>query len=289
MTTKQLSFLLFLLFLFSSCQKDDTPVLHAPVFENVEVGSGNNHQGVIGKDFHFEMDVVAGDRIKNIQVFIKQRNEESYAKKWSFEVTWDEYQGVKNTNVHKHFSIPADAPEGKYDFVIRVNDENGSFKEETVLLELIGAANLPVNPEVYSILVEKINTGFVYIFNRGYTDPNDKGYKKGDTLRSYVDISNVKGDGILYTILVRKDAGHMPESVNGIDFSKVIVADMREHKNLLEVGNFTNYLESSAQKLMIGEAGKTWSNGDYYLGIVYTNRTYNMSAYYYIPLELTGF
>lgn len=36
----------------------------------------------------------------------------------------------KNATVHKHFDIPENAVEGKYDFTIIVNDENGTTLEE---------------------------------------------------------------------------------------------------------------------------------------------------------------
>lgn len=133
---------------------------------------------------------------------------------------------------------------------------------------------------------------------------DDKGFKKDEKLKAFVDISKVKDKGILYTILVKKSAGHLPESVQDIDFSKVIVTDLREHDNMAEVGTFTNYVglpNYSPKEMIIGAAidnnttpnniqgEKTWENGEYYFGIVYTNSTHNMSAHYYIPLTISGF
>jgi hypothetical protein len=155
-------FLIFLtiltVHLFSSCKKDKDASPEV-MMENIEIGSGNNGQGVIGRDFHFEMDVVAGTRIRNIQVLIKQRTGETYTKTWSSEITWDEFKGVKNTNVHKHFDLDREAPEGTYDFIIRVNDENGSVKEEIRPVKLIKPENLPISPELYSLMVEKVDKG----------------------------------------------------------------------------------------------------------------------------------
>jgi hypothetical protein len=296
--------------LFSACKKDKeaAPDAKEATMENIEIGIGNNEQGVIGRDFHLEMDVVAATRINTVQVSIKQRASETYAKKWNFDITWEEFKGAKNTNVHKHFDIDKEAPEGTYDFIIRVNDENGSVKEETRSVKLIKPENLPINPEVYSLMVEKVDKGFVYILNVGYPDPSDKGFKKGETLRSYSDISNVKGDGKIYTVLIKKSAGHLPESVKDIDFSKVIVVGVREHKNMTKVDYFTDYLpleghsDHSAPELLIGAAAdnnspapgaiqgdKAWTNGAYYLGVIYTNTTYNMSVFSYADLTLTGF
>ncbi|WP_439487954.1 DUF4625 domain-containing protein [Algoriphagus sp.] len=116
--------------IFSSCQdEDEKPVLPVPKIENIEVGLGDNEMAEIGKDFHFEADVLAGDKIENILIHIKQRAGGNYADPWSFEVVWDEYKGLKNTNIHQHFDIPEDAVEGIYDFVITVNDQNGESVE----------------------------------------------------------------------------------------------------------------------------------------------------------------
>jgi len=302
----QMVLVLFTLALVS-CKDDEDlpPELASSSIENLEIGSGNNGKGIIGRDFHLDMDVVAATRIENIQIAIKQQAGKTYVKEWSFDLAWEEFKGAKNTNVHKHFDIPKDAPEGFYDFIIRITDENGSVKEDKHEIELIGADKLPVMPELYSLMLEKPGTGFVYIFNRGYADPNDKGYSKGDTLKSYVDIRGVKDDGVIYTLLIKKSAGHLPETVNGIDFSKVIVADVRQHTALKETGIFTNYVgmpNYSPRALVVGSTAdnniptasaidkeKAWESGDYYFGVVYTNTTHNMSAHYYIDLKLAGF
>jgi hypothetical protein len=303
-------YLLLVLFSVSllSCNDEEkvAPELPTATIGNLEIGSGNNGKGIIGRDFHFDMDVVAATRIVDVQVLIKQKTDVAYAKDWSFDVTWVEFKGAKNTNVHKHFSIPEEAPEGSYDFIIRVKDENGSVKEEKYPIELISAEKLPVLPELYSFMLQKADTSksFVYILNRGFMDPANKGYVKGDTLDAYVDIRNVKDDGVIYMLLIKKSAGHMPETVKDIDFSKVIVADVREHKGLTKVGTFTNYVgmpDYSPRALVIGGATDNnipsagaidknkWANGEYYYGIVYTNTTHNMSAHYYIDLRLSGF
>lgn len=299
------SIVLFSLVL-TSCKDDDDvePELPKAVLENIEIGSGNNRKGVIGRDFHFEMDVTAATRIDSVKVSFIQQAGKTYAKVWSLKMAWEEFKGVRNTNVHKHFDIPGDAPEGMYDFVIRVRDENGSVAQEVHPVELISADKLPVLPEMYSLMLQKVGEGFVYILNRGYILDDDKGYAKGDTLNAYVDIKNVKDDGIMYTFLVKKSEGHLPESVGAIDFSKVIVTDVREHKGIKEVENFTNYVgrpDFSPLNLVIGAArdnnlsagaitgNKAWVNGDYMFGVVYTNTTHNMSAHYYIDLKMSGF
>jgi len=304
-TTKFLLAIMLLALTFSACKKDgQEPELILPTISNTEIGSGNNGLGIIGRDFHLDMDIVAGDKINDVQILIKQKAENTYAKVWSFEISWPEFKGVKNTNVHKHFTIPKEAPVGHYDFIIRISDENGGIKEEKHEIELISAESLPVNPELYSLLLEKVNKGFVYILNRGFMLGDDKGYLKDEKLKAFVDISKVKDDGVIYTLLIKKSARHLPESVGNIDFTKVIVTDFREHKGMTEVKTFTNYVglpDFSPMEFTIGAAvdnnvpanaiqgDKAWANGDYFFGVVYTNKTHNMSAHYYIPITMSGF
>ncbi|SFC25196.1 protein of unknown function [Parapedobacter composti] len=150
MRTRKLNFILGFIgaaaLIVSSCKKDSPADPAMPTVENVEIGSGNNGIGVVGEDFHFDMDVVAGERIDFIQIRIEQRPDETYAGQWSYEVTWDQYRGARNTNVHKHFDIPEDAPEGTYDFVIVVQDQNGAKLEEKHTIRIYLRENLPVDP-----------------------------------------------------------------------------------------------------------------------------------------------
>ena len=303
--SKTLLLLLLTAFTFNACKKDKVDAeLPLPTISNLEIGSGNNKQGIIGKDFHLDMDVTAGDKINTVQIGIVQRKENTYAKDWLFELTWTEFKGVKNTNVHKHFTIPSDAPVGQYDFMIKVTDENGTVKEEKHTLTLVSAESLPVNPQMYSLMLQKIDVGYVYILNRGYMLGDDKGFKKNEKMNAYIDISKVKDDGMMYAFLVKKSAGHLPESVDKIDFSKVIVTDFRAHTAMKEVDAFTNYIglpNFTPKEFAIGAANdnnvpaaaitgdKAWANGEYYFGVVYTNSTHNMSAHYYIPVTISGF
>jgi len=302
---KTLLLILFAALVFTACKKDrPEEQLPLPTITNLEIGSGNNGQGIIGRDFHLDMDVTAGDRINTVQVIISQKKGVTYPSNWSFGLTWTEFKGVRNTNVHKHFTIPKEAAAGEYDFIIKVTDENGTLLEEKHPINLVTAESLPVNPQMYSLMLEKMDKGFVYVLNRGFMLGDDKGYSKNEKLRAYVDISKVKGDGIMYNILVKKSAGHFPESVDKIDFSKVIVTDMREHAGVTATNTFTNYVglpNFSPKEFQIGALAdnntpsiaiggeKAWANGEYYFGVVYTNKTYNMSAHYYIPLSIKGF
>lgn len=126
---QQFTFVFTLLLLLGSCQEDVEPDLLSPSINDIEVGLNNDEIGVIGEDFHLNADILAGELIEEVIIQIKPIAEESYVAYWDFELIWDEYKGVRNTNVHKHFDIPEDAVEGVYDFFIIVTDQNGTKTE----------------------------------------------------------------------------------------------------------------------------------------------------------------
>lgn len=291
-----------------SCKKDnDDPVLPEPSIDNVEIGIGNNGIGIIGQDFHFEMDVLAGERIETVQVRIVQRAEETYEKEWGFEVTWEQYKGAKNTNVHKHFRVPEDAVEGAYDFVITVNDQNGAVLEGKREISVYKAENLPVDPKLTLLTLN--NNGTFFYRNGKFTEEGAT-LSKDDKFSAQATIDGVKGDGKMYLLLINKKLGHMPESIDQIDFDKAIVLDVYEHKGWEEGGSFSNAVFDGSTftwvrkipQLVIGAASdnnipearaidgdKAWQSGSYYFGVLYKNTTYNMSYFEYLEVEIGGF
>lgn len=310
-TTKLL--LLFAVWLSAyavSCNKSEGPEPELPKasFENIEIGSGNNGIGIIGRDFHFDADIVAGDKIDNVQIKIRQKANVTYTKEWSFEIEFEQYRGAKNVNVHKHFDIPEDAPEGQYDFMIIVSDQNGTIHEEMKEIELIDPANLAVNPKLYIWSIQNSN-GDSYFVNETLENPKDVVFAKNDILNSNVQIKDVKDDGVMYLLLIKKKLNHFPETVNNIDFSKAIVVDVYEHKGEKEVFTFWNTPYNRElhdyerwPELVMGAARdnntpspnpingeKVWENGEYYLGVVYTNTTHNLSVHHYFELEINDF
>jgi hypothetical protein len=133
----------------SACSDEkETPGLPIPTIGNIELGLGNNEIAVIGQDFHFEADVVAGDKIETVRIQIRQITGETYAGSWSFEVVWDQYKNLKNANVHEHFDIPEDAVEGKYEVVITVSDQNGQNLKVIKNLAVYTGKNLPATPDL---------------------------------------------------------------------------------------------------------------------------------------------
>ena len=160
MKTKQIILVLGLLITaFTSCKKegDDTqPKL--PTATNIEVGLNNNETGTVGRDFHFNADILAGDKIEHVRISILPKTGENYAKAWQYDLVWESFQGAKNANVHKHFSIPADAAEGKYDFLITISDQNGTKLEIRRSITLYLESNLPLNPQVsiFNLFVSRL-------------------------------------------------------------------------------------------------------------------------------------
>lgn len=293
---------------FSACKKDKQaePEKPAPTISNIEIGLSNNEIGVIGRDFHFNAEILAGSKIENVQVKILPRSGESYTKDWKYEITWDQYKDAKNATVHKHFNIPDNAAEGKYDFVIIVNDQNGTMLEEKRTIAIYHAENLPVDPKLalFNITV-KDN---IFYRNSAFLTPGSK-LMKGDEFWSQVSISGIKGDGRMYLLFINKKLNHRPESIEKIDFSKAIVYQIFEHTDVATVGTVSNAiidLTTSPFTIInppvfaIGAASdnnvpstlingsRNWETGTYYFGAVYRNTTYNTSFFHYIevPLEI---
>lgn len=279
---------------FSACKKDEeiaAPQPAMPALENMEVGLNNSAIGVINRDFHFEADVVAGDKIDVVELRILQKTGETYSKVWKHEISWTQYKGAKNTNIHKHFMIPADAAEGKYDFIIVVKDENGAMLEVKKEVQLYTAENMPADPTL-SILTLFRNGAFVYRLKNG-ADYTGLKFRNGDTVQSQVAISNVKGDGQMYLLLVNKKENHQPETIKAIDFNKVTVYDQLTHKGVANNFDFSNVIfnaetfsfERDMPSMVIGEKGK-WPAGDYEFRIVYQSNTHPISFFHAIPFKV---
>ncbi|WP_443936796.1 DUF4625 domain-containing protein [Pedobacter sp. MW01-1-1] len=146
-TTKILTLFLVVAIGFTACKKDQSEAeLAKPTIENIEIGLNNSEIGIIGQDFHFNADVIAGDKIDMVEVKILQKVGGTYSAPWSLTVTWPQYKGAKNTNIHKHFDIPSAAVEGEYDFIITIMDENGTKTEEKRKIRIWTKENLPVFP-----------------------------------------------------------------------------------------------------------------------------------------------
>lgn len=305
--TKVMVAMLLFLATLGACKKDrvEEPELPEPNMENIELGLGDAGIGVIERDFHFNADVVAGDKISKVEIKISQKDDKTYSKPWAHEIVWDQYKGLKNTNIHKHFNIPADAAEGKYDFKVTVYDENGSKLEVRRDFEIYAAANLPVRPVITQLNLRK-NGKPIYDWHGMAENPTEK-YLKGDTLTSQVSLSYVKGDGIVYLLLVKKSSNYLPTTIEEIDLDKAIVYDVFEHKNMNSVDNFSNFVFdmetfTTVRRIPVFKIGaeqdnnvpipnpisgaKGWQAVEYNLVVIYKNTTYNKTVYKSIPFGI---
>ncbi len=141
---KMLGICVFMAVIVWSCRADDeTAEPAAPNLTNVEIGHDNDEIGTIGEDVHFNAEVQAGGSIDRIEINIKQRAGITYSNPWDFTIIWDEYKGQKNAHIHKHIDIPADAAEGKYDFIITVYDVNSTKLVDARTIQLYLEENLP--------------------------------------------------------------------------------------------------------------------------------------------------
>ncbi|MGY0392184.1 DUF4625 domain-containing protein [Bizionia sp. KMM 8389] len=318
---KQNLIILLVILGFNSCSSDDaavesTGVLAKADIYNVEVGLRDNGLGVVGDDFHFNAEVLVESLINVVKVNIEQRSDETYDHEWSFEIVWDDqYDGVKNARIHQHFSIEDDAPRGVYDYIITVIEKNGSVTEEVREVNLIDSTDYPeVEPYVRTFGVDKIDVNGVGGFNNFYNndefrDTDNPGFLKDESIWSSIGIGSIKGDGIMYGLLIKKSYNHKPENIEAIDFSKAIVTEIVEHTGYDTVRTLNNSYNEDYNNhyfygapLLIGATedntlpspipitgGKAWENGEYYYGVVYTNFTYARSTFKYIEFEISGF
>jgi len=288
--------------LFTSCESDDPEPL-MPTIDNVEIGLSNNEMGVIGRDFHFNVEILAGDKIDLVQIKIEPKEGETYASPWSFEKTWDEFKGVKNATVHEHFNIPEDAVEGDYNFTIVVSDENGAVLEEKRNITIMLPENLPVDPlwTIISVYDSESNRAvYKYDGNQVFGNP-DYTLHMDDFLRAVAFVSGIKGDGQFYVVLIKKELNHKPESIDAIDYSKTIIWDIEKHTGVEVAQDLANinFDTGANPDFLIGAELdnneptpnpitdlKAWEAGQYYLGFLYENTTYNVSLFHYTEVTL---
>jgi hypothetical protein len=294
---------LFLLLLvgtavFTACNNDDDDsTASKPTATNIEIGTANNKRALIGRDFHFNADIIAGDKIADVQLKILPKKGETYTKDWKFELTWIEYKGAKNTNVHKHFNIPADAPEGKFDFYFIVKDENGTELEIKEELTITDPANMPADPLIGRDMLSR-NDDLIY-YMETWVEP-ELIFKKNDLLTAHAQVSQIMGDGILYSVLIKKSLNYHPESIDNLDFKKVIVISKVEHKGLPPASKIATLQKINevwgGQSITIGAekeadgtaitGDKAWQSGQYNWVVLYKNTTYNLSVYKSMPITI---
>jgi len=292
---------ILLLFLFTgilaACKDDNEPVPTMPTASNIEIGYANNKQAIRGRDFHLNADVIAGDKISSVLVKILPKTGQTYSSDWKMELAWEEFKGTKNTNVHKHFTIPAQAPEGKYDFVFIVNDQNGSKLEIKEDFVIIDAANMPVDPLIDRDIFSRNDT-IIYYMNTYVENPLV--FKKGDQFTARTQVKQIQGDGILYTALIKRKLNYFPETVGQLDMSKAIIIAKTQHTGLGPASSVSTLKNVNGawggDAIVIGDSkdvlgnaisgDKAWESGAYNLVILYHNETFNVSTHKSIPITI---
>jgi len=277
MKTKTLLVALLLTgFVWSSCKKNPLgSELPKPTATNIEVGTSNNKRGIIGADFHLNADILAGDKIALVKVLIAQKPTETYASAWKLELSWESYAGAKNTNVHRHFTIPADAPKGAYDFYLIVTDQNGTKLEIREDFSLVAASDLPFNPS----------------FTFRNVPAEDQVYKKGDVLTSRFGVNDVKDEGTLSAVLIKSSAKHYPETVSQIDFTRAINVGTFVADTSPSWGMFTTITIGAEKDLSFPEnqpitGAKAWESGKYNFVMFYENKVHKISIYKSVPIVI---
>lgn len=304
--------LLLSIALLTGCEKSQEPVRPVAAIEKVEIGLNNSKIGVIGGDFHFDANVLAGDKIETIEVKILPRIGQVYSKEWKLEIIWEQFRGAKNATVHKHFDIPSDAVEGVYDFLIIVNDQNGTKLEEKHDITILAPENLPVDLR-FDFGIDVVDAEFKPIMTLYSLQAifDEQLYKSPDAIKGkqflapIVSLAGIKGDGKMYCLIINKKHNHRPETIATVDFSKAVVADVWEHKGFSKSEFGSNMFNFSTNPLSIIQPSieigavidknrpaesingfKAWESGDYYVGFIYHNSTYNMGVFHYAEISL---
>lgn len=297
-TTKIIIAFLMLAVTFSACRKDkQEPEAAKPTADHIEIGYSNNKQAIRGRDFHFNADVTAGVRISAVSVKILPKTGQTYSASWKMELNWEEFKGAKNTTVHKHFTIPAEAPEGTYEFLFIVDDENGTKLELKEDLVIIDPANMPVDPLIDRDIFSR-NDDMIYYMNTYVENPLL--FKRGDKFTARAQVKQIQGDGVLYAALIKRKLNYYPETVAQLDMDKAIIISKTEHLGLGPASKVTTQKQINgvwggddivigSDKDVLGNAitgNKAWESGQYNLVILYFNSTYKMSTYKSIPITI---
>lgn len=295
---KSLALFLLTAAAFTGCESDDNNEPLKPTAENIEIGTANSKRALIGRDFHFNADVIAGSKIAAVELKILPKTGETYTKDWKLELSWPQYAGTKNTNVHKHFTIPAEAPEGKFDLYFIVLDENGTKLEIKEELTITDPANMPADPLIGRDMISR-NDDLIY-YMETWVEP-ELILKKDDKLTAHAQVSQIMGNGILYSLLIKKSLNYHPESIDNLDFKKVIILSKVEHKDLAPASKISTLQKINdvygGESIVIGAAtdnesnvltgDKSWQSGQYNWVILYKNTTHNLNVYKSMPITIS--
>lgn len=103
-----------------SCSKDD---VSSPGITLIALGKENSKKVEAGDELHIDAEITAEGKIKLIRIEIHY---EGAGSGWEHNVVYSDYEGLKNTDFHKHLDVPASAQPGDYHFHLIVTDLLGN-------------------------------------------------------------------------------------------------------------------------------------------------------------------
>ena len=129
---------------FFSCENNDPPQITIH-----ELGYDNTKTVAAGSELHIDADILAPQKIENIQLIIHSETEHQQAPAqkspsslqitdtWELDSIYTKgYTGVKNTDFHEHIDVPSTAVPGHYHVHIKVTDKAGNqtIKEDEIVV-----------------------------------------------------------------------------------------------------------------------------------------------------------
>jgi hypothetical protein len=224
----------------NACKKENNTA--RPVITLTELGFENSGIGYIGTDLHVEADIEAEGTIDTVTVRIQPVETAT----WEFEESFTEFSGLKNTTLHTHFEIPADAQAGNYLFYIIVIDKEGNQSSFETGMEIQEPSD-DIAPQI--VISTAPLTG--------------QGFYNGDTIRITGTVTDDMSLGALYIGLVHVEQG-------------IADADVDED-NTITLLHLDEFIDTSSHSfegsIVVGVPSDndetpdpvTWTAGEYYI------------------------
>lgn len=237
-----------------SCEKDE---VKKPEILNFELGYENSKTGYLGNDLHIDADIIAENGIDRIVIEIHHEGDHHKSivlahsdHEWEFDHTYTEFQGLKNTNFHKHIDIPLNAEPGEYHFHFKVIDMEGYSAEIEEDLEI-------KEPEVTEAPVITV-TGSPQV---------GQVFNNGHTISISGSVTHSLSIGGLYIGLVRSETDYTDAQVNSQNSITLLHThdfdDPKNHQFNVSIDVGAQFDKNITPKEITGDIA--WQTGDYYL------------------------